>query len=380
MQGWARRVVLALLPAVAAGVMAGPARAHNVFVVNKPQDLRFVPMREPFLAVRSRFEGNVDLMDRLRRDAFRRISNEWGVPPADKKDVSIGCVARTDATGRLSYAVVLKGEIDPKKIQASLLDQHARAFKRRGLSPSPRSIDVQGRAAVRLPYSERASVFTLVPLVRMFLLVSTPADETSLVDEMLAALQEPGRLGQGPPPAVNLSARQRLTSGEQKRVRDFHVKNIASPVRALRDRFRKLHDKLRPEGARDEDLQSLDERITDQFLKATEFEMSLAYRPGPGAGDDVYSGHYTTQFASADEARRMRELLLEKTLFFKENAIHASIPRALDGVSVDADGTKLHVKIELDTAQKQYDAAFSYVAFLLSFSSADRFLGVSRGK
>src|SRR4051795_7924093 len=98
---------------LALSLAIAPALATEAFVVNRAQDLRFVSLREPFTQVRSRVEGRVDLMDRLRREAFKKLSEDWGVPPADKKDVALGCVARTDAAGKLAYAIVLKGDIDP---------------------------------------------------------------------------------------------------------------------------------------------------------------------------------------------------------------------------------------------------------------------------
>lgn len=355
---------------------ASAAHAAEVYVVNRAQDLRFAPLKEPFVQVRARFEGHVDLMDRLRREAFKRLSDEWGIPPADKKDVQFGCVARSDSAGRLSYALVLRGEIEPAKLADKILDQHRRAAKRRGVTTTVEAATVQGHAASRFPYLERAMTFTLVPLDKMVVLAAQPKGEDALLDEVLAALKEPDKLGRGPVPQVVVNGHVKLSESERKRVQDFQTRQIASPVKKIRDRFKQLHDRLRPGGAKEEDLKSLDERMTEQFLKATDYELKLTYNPSP----ETYRGKYVMTFATPEDATRMRELLLEKALFFRENAANPGIPRALDTVTIDAQGPAVTVRTELDTPEKRHDAAFSYVAFLLSFAGADRSLGIARGK
>lgn len=370
-----------IVPLVLTALLATAAGAHNVFVVNRPQDLRFVPLREPFLAIKSRFGQRADLLDRIRGEVFATMSQRWGIPRPDKKDVAVGCVARTDAGGRLAFALILRGEVDPGKVKDHLIRQHAKAFGRRGLTSRPQEVSAGGHKAWRLPYSERNSAYSIVPLERMVVLASTPNDDASLLEETLQALALPDRLGQGPPPSVDLHARvDALTPREAQRVREFQTKSVSPGVDKIRDRFRTLHDRLRPGGAREEDLKSLDERLTDQFLRASRFEIRVQYRAGSSPGDDGYGGELAMSFPTPDDAQAMRALLLEKALFFKENAASPSIPRSLDQATVDASGRTVTVKIALDTPEEQYDAAFSYLAFLLSFSSADRWLGISRGK
>jgi len=315
-------------------------------------------------------------MDRLRREAFKRFSDDWGVPPADKKDVALGCVARTDSANHLSYAIVLKGEIDPARIRAKLVDQHVKAAKRRGVATSPEDITVDGHAATRVPYLQREMEFTLVPLDHIFVACASPKGDQTLLHEVLEALKDPDKLGQAPLGEVQVEGHFKLNDGEKQRVQTFEKKQVGA-VAKVREKFRQLQDKLRPGGAKDEDLQSLDEQLTAQFLKAVDFELKLNYVPSP---TELYRGKYVLIFATPDDATKMRELLLEKALFFKDNASNPGIPRALDTVTVDAQDQYCVVRAELDTPEKRYDALFSYVAFLLSFSGADRFLDVNRGQ
>lgn len=350
------------------------AHATEAFLVNRAQDLRFVPLRETFTQVRSRVEGHLDLMDRLRRAAFKQFSNDWGIPPADKKNIELACVARTDSAGKLSYAIVLRGDIEPEKIRKKLLHQNSKAAARRGVALDQKEITVQGKPATRFPYLERGMEFTLVPLDRTFVLAATPRGDQALVEEVLTALASPESLGKGDVQTVVVEGRMKLTETERKRVGEFQKRSVASAVHKIRDRFRQLHDTLRPGGAKDEDLKGLDERLTEQFLKAVDFSLKVSYQPG-----DVYRGKYILRFGSEDDATRMRELLLEKALFFRENAQNQGIPRALDAVTVNAQGPEVTVRVELDTPAKRHDAAFSYLAFLLSFSATDRHLGIARG-
>lgn len=356
---------------------SAPTLATEAFVVNRAEDLRFVPLRESFVAVRSRIEGQVDLMDRLRRQAFKRLSDEWGVPPADKKDVSIGCVARTDTAGNLAFAVVLRGEIEPAKIQAKLLAQNTQVAKKRGFATDQQAVDAQGNPAMRFPYFERDYEYTLVPLANMFVLHAARKGDTRLLDEVLTVLKAPDKLGQSAVGPVVVEGNVKLTDAERKRVTDYSAKAINSGVSKIRDRFRQLHDKLRPGGAKDEDLKSLDERINEIFLKATDFDLKFTYIPGP---TEIYRGKYVLKFAAPDDAAKMRELMLEKQMFFRDNASNASIPKAVDTVTLDAQGNNVTVRVELDTLEKRHDASFSYLAFLLSFQGADADLGVNRAQ
>jgi hypothetical protein len=362
---------------LAALALAPAARAAEVYVVSNPQDLRFNSLREPFTEVRSRFEGHVDLMDRLRRAAFKKLSEDWGIPPADKKDVKFGAVARTDSAGNLSYVLVLRGEIDPPQIQKKLVEQHKDLAKQRGVTSEPVAEKVQGKDVLRVPYLDRNVNFTLVPLDRMFVIAAAGKGDDTLLEEVLTVLKAPEKLGQGAPPTVVVEGKARFSEGDRKRVGEFQTRQIASPVKAIRDRFQKLHDKLSSSGAKPAQLKSLDERMTEQFLKASEFQIKMTYIPSP---KEIYRGKYIMQYASKEEAQAMRELLLEKLLFFRDNAANPGIPRALDTVTVDAQGNAVTVRVELDTLQKRYDAAFSYIAFILSFAGADRALGIARSK
>ena len=362
-----------LFACVAVLIIAGAADATEAYLVNRAQDLHFVPLREAFTQVRSRIEGQVDLMDRVRRGAFKALSDEWGVPPPDKKDVQLGCVARTDAAGNLSYAIILRGEIEPDKIQKKLLHLNEVEAGKRGAKTDQQPVTVQGKPAVRFPYFERNMEYTLVPLDHMFVLNAATKGDQVLLEEVLTALANPDALGKSDPPTVVVEGKMKLTAPERQRVVDFKKKTINAAVAKVRDKFRQLHDQLRPGGARDEDLESLDERMNEQFLKATEYQLKVSWQPG-----DIYRGKYILRFGSEDDASKMKELLLEKILFFRENAINQGIPRAMDTVTVLAQGPEVTVRVELDTPEKRYDAAFSYVAFLLSFSGADKDLGITR--
>lgn len=367
-----------LVPFVLAGVLlASPASAHEVLVVSEPMDLRFVPMREAFVHIRGRFEGQVDLVDRLRREAFKRMSADWGVPPADKKDVRLGCVARTDASGRLSYALVLTGDIDSLRLKDKMVNRHAASFKARGLTPGATDVEVAGHKGVRLPYSERAGVYTLVPMGRYFMIASTPKDDVSLAEQVVKALEAPDQLGKGPVPTIQINVRVELSARERKLAEDFRAEQLNAGLNKLRDRFMKLHDKLRPDGAKADDLKSLDERINELFLKAESFDLSLSYQPGAGEDDDVYTGRYVMHFTSPEQAQAMRQMLLEKTLLYKENAVSPGLVVALDAAHIDAQDKWVKVKVPLDTRPKRHDAAFAYLAFLLSFPGSNKALGIA---
>lgn len=360
---------LALLLAI-----TGAAHATEAYLVNRASDLHFVPLKEAFTQVRSRFEGNVDLLDRVRRQAFKRLSDEWGIPPADSKNVELGCVARTDAAGDLSFAVVVRGEIDPAKIQKKLLAINASEAAKRGAQTDQKPVTVQGKAGTKWPYFERQMEYTTIPLDKTFVLYSAPKGNTALLEEVLTALQNPDQLGKADPPVVVVEAKLRPTEQERKRLGEFRKRQVGGAVAKVRDKFRQLHDSLRPGGAKDEDLKSLDERLNEQFLKSTEYTLKTSWQPG-----DDYRGKYVLRFPTDEDAQKMKELVLEKILFFRENARSDGIPRALDTVTVLAQGPELTVRVQLDTPEKRYDAAFSYVAFLLSFSGADRDLGITRG-
>lgn len=360
---------LALLLAI-----TGAAHATEAYLVNRASDLHFVPLKEAFTQVRSRLEGNVDLLDRVRRQAFKRLSDEWGIPPADTKNVELGCVARTDAAGDLSFAVVVRGEIQPEKIQKKLLAINASEAAKRGAPVDQKPVTVQGKSGMKWPYFERQMEYTTIPLDKMFVLYSGPKGNTALLEETLTALQNPDQLGKADPPVVVVEAKLQPTEQERKRLADFRKRQVGGAVAKVRDKFRQLHDSLRPGGAKDEDLQSLDERLNEQFLKSTEYTLKTSWQPG-----DDYRGKYVLRFPTDEDAQKMKELLLEKILFFRENARSDGIPRALDTVTVLAQGPELTVRVQLDTPEKRYDAAFSYVAFLLSFSGADRDLGITRG-
>lgn len=375
------RLVLAIVASLVLAPQA--ARATEAFLVNRAQDLRFVPLRETFTQIRSRVEGHVDLMDRLRRQAFKQLSNDWGIPPADKKDVSIGCVARTDAAGNLSYAIVLRGDIEPDKVKKKLLALNASAAKKRGVAVDQKDVTVQGKAGTRWPYLERGMEFTVVPLERMIVLSAAPKGDQALLEETLTALASPDQLGKGELPTVVVEGKMKLSDAERARVTEFKKKQVAGAVGKIRERFRQLHDTLRPGGAKEDDLKGLDEQLNEQFLKASEYQLKVSWQPGklgtPQTPGDIYRGKYILRFGSEDDATRMKELILEKSLFFRENAQNQGIPRALDTVTVNAQGPEVTVRVELDTPEKRYDAAFSYVAFLLSFTGADRDLGITRG-
>jgi hypothetical protein len=272
---------------------------------------------------------------------------------------------------------VLRGDIDPPKLQARLIAENQDLMKKRGVSAPPVSATVGGHPATRVAYHGRQVDFTMVPLDRMLVVAGASKGDDSLLEEVLAVLKNPDQLGQGAPPTVVVEGKVRMNESERKRVAEFQTRQIATPVKAIRDRFKKLHEKLRSEGAREEDLKSLDERMTEQFLKATEFGMKLTYIPSP---KEIYRGKYVMTYPAPADAARMRELLLEKLMFFRDNAANPGIPRALDTVNIDAQGNPVTVRVELDTVQKRHDAAFSYVAFLLSFAGADRALGIARNK
>lgn len=355
-------------------VLAGAAHATEAYVVNRASDLHFVPLKEAFTQVRSRLDGHVGLVDRLRRAAFKRLADEWGIPPADKANVELGCVARTDAAGKLSYAIVIRGEIDPSKVHKKLLAVNAAQAAKRGFQTDQQPVTVQGKAGTRWPFFERGMEYTAIPLDKMIVLNAAPKGDTAMLEEVLTALANPDQLGKTDPPTVVVEGKMKLSDAERARVMDFKKKQVGGAVAKVRDKFRQLHDQLRPGGAKDEDLQSLDERMNEMFLKATEFQLKVSWQ----AGDD-YRGKYIMRFPAEEDAQRMKELMLEKMLFFRENARNEGIPRALDTITVLASGPELTMRIQLDTPEKRYDAAFSYVAFLLSFQGADRDLDITRG-
>jgi hypothetical protein len=368
--------VKTFLSVLMAGLLCSPAWSHDVLLVSRASDLHFVPLKDCFLHVRSRLEGGFSLFNGVRRAAFNRLADAWGLPAPDRKQLAIGCVARPDASGRVAYALVLKGDIDGARLKDHLVKRHANFFQKRGLTANPEAVEVQGQKGVRLAYTERPCVFELVPMGRYFVIASLPSGDSSLVEEVVTALKSPESLGKGQPAPFAITARMTLTPAERKRVTEFKTQFISNAINKIRDRFMKLHNRLRPGGGQEEDLKSLDERLNEQFLKAASYDLTLNYQPGAGENDDRYTARYVANFASEADAKTMKELVLEKIEFFKENAESPGVPVALNTAHLDVSGNGMVADIRLDTREQRFDALYTYVALLLSLPNTNQDLDI----
>lgn len=366
-------VPLLLLTATAPFVLAGRA-----FVVNRPENLHFVDLKDGFLHVRQRFENRVDLLDHARRFALGRLSRKWGVPQANKAPLAMGSVARVDGSGRLSSVIVMRGALDSPRLEKRLVEAYTRDWEKRGKQANPGTQEVAGHAATLLPYAERPLVDVLVPMGEFFVIGAVPADDLSLVEETVKVLENPESLTEPDPEPVDLEVAVQLTQGESDRVNRFGHRQVDGRLNKIRNKFKALHDKLRSSGAQEEDLKSLHERLNEQFLQAKGYTMGFKYQPGSSEADDLYQLRYTLNFGSPETALAMRELILEQVLAFRENAVSDGILETLDAITVDAQQNAVAITVRGETRQDHYDAVFSYLAFLFSFKEADTFLGPPR--
>ena len=154
-----------------------------------------------------------------------------GIPSPDKKDLSVGIVARPNASGRVSYAVVLKGDLNGERLKERLVARHANFFKKRNLDPQPSEMEVAGQKAVKLRYTERPCCFVLVPMDKYFVIASTPNDDFSLAEEVWDT-KDPSALGRERLPPWSWGPGMQLTDAEKARVKAFKVENINGAVKS----------------------------------------------------------------------------------------------------------------------------------------------------
>ncbi|MBI3891372.1 MAG: hypothetical protein HY303_07560, partial [Candidatus Wallbacteria bacterium] len=98
---------------------------------------------------------------------------------------------------------------------------------------------------------------------------------------------------------------------------------------------------------------------------------------GAGPGADAYHATYQLRLSSPEEAQGLKELLLEKLVFYKENAMAKAGVLAMDAVAIDAQGASVLVRGDADSTTATYNFLYAYVAFLLGYSQADSYLGIN---
>jgi len=367
-------VVLSGFSLGAVGVFA--ATSGRSLVVPRPELLDFVDLKDGFLHVRDRFEGRVDLLDRARRVAMGHTMKKWGVPQANKAPLAVGCVARRTDGGRFSYCVVLKGDVEGEKLLSRIVAVHQKHLTGRGYAALISTVDVGGHPATVLGYMERDLVNVLVPMDGFMLMGSAPTDDLSLFRETVAVLDGDGPTPADVPEPVEVEVSVVPTGDESGRMSKAGQKKGDDRLDRLRNRFLKLHEKLRPEGAQEEDLKSLDERVNEQFLRASHYDLKLVYEPGTSAADDAYTNTYVLNYEDPEGASKMRELLLDEVLFFKENATSEGFLNSLDGVRIDARGNQVTISVQTFDEAGRYDAAFSLLASFLTLKGSGSVLGL----
>lgn len=374
----ARSVRTALTLLGVAGVLAGgiaTAWAHQVFVVDDPRNLQLVDLRDTYLGVNERLTERTDLLTPVRNAAMRRSIKGWGITRPSQGDLRVGSVVRVEDNGQLAFAVVLQGDIDAPLVCSRLEEKYRRHWKRNGREAAVETHALKGWKGIRMPYIERKGLFTALHKGQTIFLASTPPDRPSLVGEVADVLD--GRTPKNEPPAkVQIRYAGAMTERERGKVAEFVSRTLKGRLREARRGFQKLYERIGGDVDEDE-LKTTNEKLNELFTRMIDFDVTLNYEQGPSANDDLYQVTYHVKLPTAEDAQRMKELLLEKAVFYRENNPSRAIGSTLDSVTVDCQGPTLTVAGEVDTREKLHDFAYAYTAFLMSYVQADKFLGLA---
>ena len=368
--GWSFLAFLVLSVA-----LTGPVLAHNCYVVTDPADLQLVDIGEGYKYVSGQFAQRFDILGPLRRAAGRKMAKGWGVNKMpDKAKVLLGVVAGVDQ-GQLEFVVAVTGDdFDCELLKRRMVEKYGNHWRRHKKEPKTSTATIGGQQATVLPYMERKGELVLVTVSGHLLFASVRPGHYELVERTAKVIANPELRKKQAPDQVKLAYKGSLSPDERTRVREFFQRTVAGRVDKFRKGFEKLYRDLDSEEYKPGDFKTTNEKINDLFLKLTDWSIDLGYRKGPADKDDVYQISYQISLPGPKEAQELKELFLEKVLFYKENAQAKAGVAAMDAVALDVSGNTLVVKAEADTQEGAYNFFFAYLAFLFGYSQADRYL------
>ncbi len=351
------------------------AWGHNAFVVTDPKQLQLIDLKESYLAINEGLSERPDILSPIRNLAIRKMFENWGIPRPTHGDLSMGTIVEVEEGTRMSFVVVLKGDVKGFCTVKNLTQKYRNHMERNKQPIKIDDIDLNGWKGVRMAYIERDGFWTLLAKDDYLLLCSTGKGDTNLADRTLEVIDS-GKVGTATPPQqVNISYHGVVTPREKKKATQFLNRTLTATVRKFRKGFRRLYTRI--DGDVDEEsLKTTNELINDVSRKMTDFDVKLNYEQGPTKDDDLYHVVYVMNLPGEKEAQTLKELLLEKALYYRQNHPEKGIETTLDSIRIDRQGSKLIVEGEIDTKKKQHDFAFAYTAFLMSYARADTYLGL----
>ena len=350
--------------------MSSTLMANTAYVVSSPEQLQLVDIAESYQYVNKGFKSRFDLLGSIRRLAVRKISKGWGLTAMpDKSPLRIGLVANTDG-GPLQFVCVLKGEsLDGALLQSRMVEKYGNHVKRHGLEPNVQKKEIAGCEATVLELIDRQGQFVLLQSGDHFLLSSVLPDSYELIEQTVKVLNQEREC----PKSVDIAYKGRLTDEERQRVTTFFNKTLGTKVKKFRASLAKLLGRLK--GQKDEkELKTTNEKINEHFLQLVDWNLNFHYEQGASENDFLYRVGYELQLPSADDAQKMKELLLEKVLFYKTNAKHEATVLTMDTIALDVAGNSVTIKAEVDTKEGVHSLSYAYLSFLLGYSKADLYL------
>lgn len=356
---------------LALGVCAASASlaAAPVFLVTEPSQLQLVDLQPGYQYLTEQFSRRFDVLGMIRRAALRKMLKGWGVGSMPDKDrLELGTVARVTDEGRLEFVVVLRGpSFDAELLRRRLVEKYGNHLRRHELTPAPGTARIGGDDAVVLPLIDRTGEFVVAVVDGALILGSTLPGHHDLVEET-AAVVAGGTLAEAPP-TVAMHYDGYVTPEERRRVKEFFDRTFQGKVREYRRGFEALYKKL---GEFDpEELKTTNEKINDIFLRLVSWSLDYSFT----AEGPVMGLTYRLRLPSEADAQAMRELLLEKVLFYRDNAGSQGIAATMDALALDVQGDTVVVTAAIDSENGMYDVGGAYLAFMLSYSQADQYLG-----
>lgn len=343
--------------------------AAPVFLVTDPAELQLVDLQPGYQYLTEQFSRRFDVLGMIRRAALRKMLKGWGVEAMPDKDrLELGTVARVTDEGRLEFVVVLRGaSLDATLLRRRLVEKYGNHLRRHKLTPAPGTARIGGDDAVVLPLIDRTGEFVVAVVDGALLLASNLPGHHDLLEQTATVVAEGRR--EAAPASVRLHYDGYLTPEERRRVKEFFDRTFQGKVREYRRGFEALYKKL---GEFDpEELKTTNEKINDLFLELVDWSLDYSFT----AEGPVMGLTYRLRLPSEADAQAMRELLLEKVLFYRDNAGSPGIAATMDALALDVQGDTVVVTAAIDSEAGMYDVGGAYLAFLLSYSQADRYLG-----
>ena len=343
--------------------------ASNAYVVSQPEQLQLVDINESYQYVNKGFKKRFDLLGSIRRLAMGKISKGWGLKELpDKSPLKIGVVANSDG-GPLQFVCVLKGEsLDKKLLMARMVEKYGNHLRRHEKEANVEKIELAGLEGTVLPLIDREGQFVIMESGDHFLLSCVLPGHYELIERTVKVLQGERQR----PHSVDIAYKGRLTEEERKRVSTFFNRTLGTKVKKFRASLARLLGKLK--GKDGKELKTTNERINELFLQLVDWSVDFHYEESTSADDFLYRVAYELQLPSAEQAQKMKELLLEKVLFYKTNAKHEATVLTMDTLALDVTGNTVTIKAEVDTKEGLHSLSYAYVSFLLGYSKADLYL------